>query len=435
MVDTGTIFALSTGAGRAGVAVIRISGPQAFSAAARMAAPLPPPRQAALRAIRHPGLPDDLLDHGLVLTFPGPKSFTGEDCVEFQLHGSPAVIRAVLRALGSLPGLRQAEPGEFTQRAWLNGQLDLLDVERLGDLLAAETETQRRIAVNHAGRFRASVERWREQLLELRLFVEAEIDFADEGDVTDRLDSQTERRVRSLVSDLDQALAGAAVGERLRRGFRVAVLGPPNAGKSTLINALVGREVAITSPVPGTTRDAIEVLLDIDGVAIVITDTAGLRETSDQIEQEGIRRAERAAETADIVLWLSPVDDRQVAPDHRFVTVMTKVDRASGPHKPDGLGVSAYSQESVNALALFLRQQALQGFDDQSDAVLLTHERQASKVAVAKSHLLCAIEQGYPLDLRAEELRLASTALDELVGRIGTEEVLGAIFSRFCIGK
>ena len=379
-----TIFALSSGQGRSGVAVIRLSGPAALDVVAQLAGGAITPRRASLRALRQPSN-GQIIDHGIVLTFPAPASFTGEDCAELQVHGSVAVLRALLGTLAEYPGLRHAESGEFTRRAFLNGRMSLLDVEALGDLLVAETEMQRRLALESASHFAACVDHWRESLLDLQAEIEAGIDFMDEGDVIDRLDSDAQRKIDRLIADMQRSLAGARLAERIRTGLRVAILGPPNAGKSSLLNALAKRDLAITSPIPGTTRDSLEAQLDLDGLPVRLVDTAGLRSIdTDPIEIEGMRRARMAADVADCVLWLSPVDAPEPAPDSRFVTVMTKVDLLDSIEGDDAplvdhtgrMALSIRTGQGLDELITFVRQQALGLSEDIGMAGMVANERQ-----------------------------------------------------------
>ncbi len=428
-----TIFALSSGAARSGVAVIRVSGPAVPQVLSTFIDRPVKPREAALRAIRDPR-DGSLLDRGLVLYFPAPRSFTGEDVVEFQVHGSLAIMRQLLARLADIPGLRPALAGEFTRRAWLGGRMDLLEVEALSDTLAAETELQRKLALEGSRWLRQQSVVWRERLLTLRALVEAQIDFADEGDVLDRLDLETERDIRTLEAEFRAASASLRRGQSLRTGFRVAILGPPNAGKSSLMNALADRDVAITSPIAGTTRDVVETVLDLDGLPVILMDTAGLRhETSDPVEAEGIKRSRKAGDLADLVIWTSPIDSPALPPDANYLVVQTKADL---PHPSSGaLSVSAKTGAGIDSLTKEIRAHA--GFSsDHGLEGLIAHERHASCLLQAASALDRALSHGTStLDLRAEELRLACDALDSLVGRLGPDDVLGEIFSRFCIGK
>jgi tRNA modification GTPase len=430
-----TIFALSSGAARSGVAVIRVSGAAVPQVLATFLDKPVKPREAALRAIRDPR-DGSLLDRGIVLHFPGPHSFTGEDVAEFQVHGSLAVVRHLLSRLGDLAGLRPAQPGEFTLRAWLNGRMDLLEVEALSDMLAAETEIQRKLAVDGSRRLRERIGRWRSDLLGLRALMEAQIDFADEGDVLDRLDSDTEQKIFNLAAEFRAVAGSLRSGQRLRTGFRVAILGAPNAGKSSLMNALADRDIAITSAVPGTTRDVVETIIDLQGLPVILMDTAGLRsDSSDGIEMEGMRRSRLAADGADLVIWASAIDSPAKSPDPAYLHVVTKGDLAPAGCS-SGLVVSALTGFGLDSLTVEILRRAGLGSGQQGLEDLLQHERHAGCLRQAAERLSIALAQSdMTLDIRAEELRLACDSLDRLTGRISPDEVLGEIFSRFCIGK
>ena len=430
-----TIFALATGTGRAAVAIIRISGPHAASALRAMTGLLPAPRQAALVSIRDPQT-DLVLDRGLVLWFPAPYSFTGEDCAELQLHGSRAVVAAALRSLSALAGCRVAEPGEFTRRAFLNGKLDLAAVEGLADLIDADTEAQRRQALRQLdGALGRWVENARERLLECLAWTEAAIDFADEGDIGDSALKMAVEEIERLASSI-KLENGAHAGERVRDGFVVTIAGPPNAGKSTLLNALARREAAIVSPHAGTTRDPIEVDLDLGGYAVLLIDTAGIRDTVDPVEQEGVARAKARAASADLVLWLQPASERPeplTAGFTRLWTVGTKADLVAGPptefdvtlSAPTGLGLDTL----VDRLTALVATELAGG--ESALVVRLRHRHALEEAAKALDRATCADDA----ELVAEELRAANTALGRITGRIDVEDILGAIFSRFCIGK
>ncbi|MEW6122844.1 MAG: tRNA uridine-5-carboxymethylaminomethyl(34) synthesis GTPase MnmE [Pseudomonadota bacterium] len=429
-----TIYALSSGHPPAGIAVLRISGPRAQDAAHSLAGRLPPPRRASLALLRAAdGQP---LDRAMMLFFPGPASATGEDVVELHLHGGRAVVSAVLAALGAMEGLRLAAPGEFTRRAHAAGKMDLAEVEGLADLIDAETEGQRRQALALAsGALSRRVEGWRGRLVRALMLVEAGVDFADEGDVPDALLAPARTEAGLLLAELDAALADAARGERVRDGLAVAIAGPPNAGKSTLLNRLAGREAAIVSHIPGTTRDILEVHLDLAGQAVTLIDTAGLRETDDEIEAEGIRRARARAASADLVLWLSPEGAPPPADLPHALPVRTKADllAAEGAGANGGaLAVSARTGAGLDALVarLTARAEALSG----REPALVTRARQRTALADARGHLARALEATAE-ELFAEDLRLAARSLDAVVGRVDVEDVLDALFRTFCIGK
>ncbi|MCZ8184123.1 MAG: tRNA uridine-5-carboxymethylaminomethyl(34) synthesis GTPase MnmE [Beijerinckiaceae bacterium] len=434
-----TIYALSTGPSVAGIAVIRISGPEAMDVASLFGFVMPKPRQAALRQLCEPGSGEQL-DEGLVIAFRAPHSFTGEDLVELHVHGSRAVVRSVVQVLSGRPGFRPADPGEFTRRAFLNGKMDLLDVEALGDVLQAETRAQARLAESNRHWLRERVASWRDTLVELRGLTEALIDFADEDDVLQTFDSNLQQSILDLTQSLSDAAAPAPAAEIIRDGYRVALLGAPNAGKSSLLNALARRDVAITSEIAGTTRDVLEVNLDLGGFAVVMMDTAGLRETDDQLEQEGISRTRRAADSADLRLWLQPLD--APAPEHELrdgseLLVMTKADLIDSSAKQIyGLVVSAKTGAGLDSLITELAERAREAAWIRQGEVALVHERQRRALLEASEALREAVGFGADaLEMRAEGLRRASLALDRLVGRIEPDHVLDVVFKRFCIGK
>ena len=431
-----TIFALSSGSGRAGVAVIRVSGPRAAIVVDRLCRGTVLPGRVNYRRIVDPQS-GAVLDSGLVLFFPGPASFTGEDVAEFQVHGSIAVVRRLIAVLASFEGCRAADAGEFTRRAFLNGKLDLLDIEALGDLLAAETEAQRKLAVDGSRRLRSLAADWRRRLVLLRGMCEAYIDFSDEGDVSNSIDSESERELIQLRDEIEGVLGGLQTGIRVRAGFRVAVLGPPNSGKSTLVNALADREVSITSAVAGTTRDVVEAHLDLGGLPVIVVDTAGIREDgSDPIENEGIRRARVAADGADLVIWVECIDSLAKPRAEAYLLVRSKADLGIDSPGCDGLPVSARTGEGMTGLVQAIRERCAQLDGDGTFGAVIAHQRQADRLRSAVTHLDHALAfSDVTLDMRAEEFRLACEALDLLVGRVGSEEVLDIVFAQFCIGK
>jgi len=430
MSGTDTIMALSSGALPSGVAVIRLSGPRTREAFLSLAGALPPPRTMALR---HIGA-ERRLDQGLVAWFPGPNSFTGEDCAEFHVHGSPAGVKAILRALGE-NGLRLAEAGEFTRRAFENGKLDLLEVEGLGDLLGAETEKQRQQALaRYDGRLTEKILGWRETLLDLRAEIEARLDFSDEGDVTDELPVSFGNDLLALKKSLNDALGSLTSGRIVREGIRVALAGAPNAGKSSLINALSKSDIAIVSDEAGTTRDVREVPLDIGGQLFVLLDLAGLRETESRAEAEGIRRAEKAIADADILLWLEAPDvDTSIRPESKAVllTIGTKADLGATPGQD--ITLSAETGEGLAMLVQKLREigENLTG----AEPSLISHERDRIGLEDALAAVRDAERRLANWELAAEALRHASLALERLIGRVDAEQVLDRLFSSFCIGK
>lgn len=418
----GTIYALSSGALPSGIAVVRVSGPGALVALQVIAGPLPAPRTATLRTL-HDG--EIVIDRALVLAFPAPASATGEDVAEFHVHGGPAVVAALLAALAQQPGLRPAAAGEFTRRAFHNGRMDLTQAEGLADLVAAETEGQRRAAlVTAGGALRVQVEAWRETVLDRLAEAEAALDFSDEEDVVSTAPSEG---VAALAAAMTAAATDADRAKALRDGLTIVVAGPPNAGKSSLVNALAMRDVAIVSPHPGTTRDAIEVRLDLGGVLVTLVDTAGLREASDPVEAEGIDRARARAANADLVLSLYaegpvPVDG---------VPVRTKIDLAH--HDGGGLGVSVVSGAGLDALTRWLADWARDAARP-DEPPLITQERQRLAIAAAAAALHEAATEGDAV-LQAESLRTAAASLGSVTGAVGVEDVLDRIFGRFCIGK
>jgi tRNA modification GTPase len=434
-----TIYAQASGLGRAAIAVLRLSGANVRNIVASLTGKQPEPRHATLTTFRDPAS-GTAIDRGLVIFFPGPESFTGEDCAEFHVHGGPAVVAALIRALSGFPKTRPAEAGEFTRRAFENGKLDLTEVEGLADLVAAETEAQRRQALRQMqGGLHHKAEAWRAALLEASALLEAEIDFADEADVAPLARKHLAAILAPVLSDLKAALSAGRPGERLRDGLVVVIAGPPNAGKSTLLNALARREAAIVSEIPGTTRDAIEVHLDVAGYPLTLIDTAGLRETTEFIEEIGVARARARAEAADLILWLNEPGapaPSTFSPSIKVWPILTKIDLGPAPPpKGDALPLSAATGENldllIDKLATFAH--AVTGAGETS---LITRERhrKAFEAAVA------ALERGEqnlygPVELLAEELRAAIRALEMLIGKIDVETLLGEIFARFCIGK
>lgn len=434
-----TIAAVSTAQGKAAIAVIRLSGPEAGGAIEALAGPRPEPRRASLRAIRDPRDGAEI-DHGLVLWFPGPASATGEDMAELQLHGGRAVIAAALDAVLALPGLRAAEPGEFTRRAFVAGRMDLVEAEGLADLLAAETEGQRRQALRQSsGALSARLDGWRGKLLGAMALVEAGIDFSDEDGVPAEVRTAARSEIEALSAEIAAALADTRA-ERLREGFQVAILGRPNVGKSSLLNALARREVAIVTDAPGTTRDVLEVHLDLDGLPVVIADTAGLREAEDLAEQEGVRRAAARAETADLALWIEdaarPSDQPPAFASAAIWHVANKIDLAPDAASDADHRISVRTGEGLAELiaALGRAGHASLGAGEHAGLTRARHRDALGAVARALKEALEGWET-LPDELLAERLRTAATELGRVTGRIGVEDVLGRVFSEFCIGK
>lgn len=422
---TSTIFALSSGSPPAAIGVIRISGPRAGAALEALAGPLPAPRTAALRWLVDGR--GDRLDRALILWFPGPRTATGEDLAELHVHGGRAVVAALQVALGAKDGLRPAEPGEFTRRAFANGVIDLAEAEGLGDLLAAETEGQRRHALAIAGgALSRQVEAWQQAILEASACIEAILDFGDEGDV-----DADEARPRAIADGVAAGIArllAAPPAERLRDGVRVVLAGPPNAGKSTLFNALAGREAAIVTDIPGTTRDVIEAPIVLAGQPILLIDTAGLREGDDPVERIGVARAEDALAGADIVLWLG---DPGAAPDHPgLIRIGARCD-ATGHRVGVDLSVSVHAGEGMDRLRDLLIDHVRALLPREADLAVNARQRAALEEALEGLHLATSPDAL----LFAEGLRLARVALDRITGRAGIEDMLDGLFGRFCIGK
>ena len=429
-----TIFALATGGSRAAIAIVRIAGPKADAIAEAVAGRVPEPRVAALMRLRDPGT-DETLDHALVLYFEAGRSEIGEDCLELHLHGSPAVVAGVLGVLGAMPGVRQAEPGEFARRAFANGKLDLAQVEGLADLIDAETTWQRRQAQRQmSGAMRDATAPWREALLRASAQVETAIDFADDVDLGDSVAADVSVLLEPVRAGLRAELAQGRAAERVRDGVQIVIAGPPNAGKSTLLNTLVRREAAIVSAIAGTTRDPIEVHLDLGGCPVTLVDTAGLRESADAIEQIGVIRARARAEAADLVLWLGG-DDAPVfaAPVWR---IATKADlRAGEDATPQVLSLSAKTGENLEVLVARLASFAKSLVSTGAGGLLARarHRHAFEAALVALDHAVG--DTTLPVELLAEDLRRARFALERLIGTVDVEDILGDIFSRFCIGK
>jgi tRNA modification GTPase len=443
---TDTIYALSSAAGRAAVAVVRVSGPAVPAIVKAMSGSLPPPRTAVFRSVRHPQT-RDVIDEGLVLFFPAPNSATGEHLAEFQIHGGRAVVQALYAALGTFSACRPAEPGEFARRGFENGKIDLTAAEGIADLIDAETEMQRRQAQRQAGGALAALyDDWRERLIQAQALVEAAIDFSDEADVGDGACRAATALASPLLAEIREHLGGASYGEIIRSGYRIVIAGPPNAGKSSLLNALARREAAIVSEEAGTTRDIIEVHLDLEGLPVIVSDTAGIRKTEGRIEQEGIRRALDRIQDANLVLWLQAADaDYQEPPPQgalantSLLAVRTKSDLLSEPHQP----AERHSEIFISTLTghgmtdLIERLVAIAGAETSAqDHLVPTNARHRHYLEAAAVQLQVFLEADMAdQELRAEDLRIAASALGRLTGRIDVEDILDEIFFRFCIGK
>ncbi|MBI1186427.1 MAG: tRNA uridine-5-carboxymethylaminomethyl(34) synthesis GTPase MnmE [Alphaproteobacteria bacterium] len=441
-----TIAALATGAGRAGVAIVRVSGPHAGACLdALTQKPRPKPHRATVRTFMHPHTREQI-DEGLALFMPSPNSFTGEDVAEFQVHGGGAIVAALIDALTALPNVRLAEPGEFTRRAFEHGKLDLTQAEAIADLVDAETEGQRKQALRQfRGALENRIEQWRSALIRIMALCEAEIDFPDE-DLPDQLAQTARPLIASLSVELASFLDDAHRGERVRDGFRIAIIGAPNAGKSSLLNALAKREAAIVSDIPGTTRDIVEVRMVLAGYPVWIADTAGLREASDAIEAEGVRRALERARDAD--LRIGVIDSRETAiPDAlaaHDIAVFSKVDLAA-PHADamreartrdlEPRPLSVRTGEGVAALVVAVEQRVAAALASEEAAPITRarHRALIEETHAALTRADAALEEG--AELAAEDLRLAARALGRITGRVDVEDILGEIFSRFCIGK
>jgi tRNA modification GTPase len=446
-----TIFALSSGRPPSAIALVRVSGPQAGNALTSLAGKIPAPRLATRVLLRA----DDQtpIDDAVVLWFPGPASATGEDVAEFHIHGGRAVLAALFAALAALPDVRAAEPGEFTRRAFENGKLDLTEAEALDDLIHADTDRQRRQALRQLkGLLGDKARDWRARIIEASALVEAGIDFSDEGDVSTELIAPALEKIKILLFEIEEVLVAQGRSERLREGLVVAIAGPPNVGKSTLMNALARREVAIVSPHAGTTRDIIEVQLDLDGYPVTVIDTAGVRETDDPVEQEGVRRARARAADADLVLWLVDGHHEIDLPDSAAPVwaVRNKIDLegeepiagsstaprvAPGPTGGIGIGISASRGDGIGelvaALVSFSREYLGSG-----EGGLIARQRQREllqQTAASLRRSIAVVETGE--ELAAEELRAAAHSLGRLLGRVDVEDILDVIFREFCIGK
>jgi tRNA modification GTPase len=453
MSDRPTIFALSSGRPPAAIAVVRVSGPRAGVALEKLIGRLPEPRKASLGRVRDPAS-GEVIDEALALWFPAPRSETGEDVAELQLHGGQAVIAGVLYALGRIEGCRPAEAGEFTRRAFENGRLDLTAVEGLADLIAAETPAQRRLAFRQLkGLIGDRAEAWRRRLIEALALVEARIDFSDEADVPEDLLGPALHAAQQLRDEIAGVLADGGRGERLRDGLVVAIAGPPNVGKSTLLNRLARREAAIVSPHAGTTRDVIEVHLDLDGYPVTLLDTAGMREGAEPVEQEGVRRARQRAAAADLVLWvidpwaggLAANGYPQDLADTEIWLVRNKIDQADIRFYAYGakcgnteykftLLISALMGTGMEALTAALSAYA-QTYFAATESTVITRARHRHALEETVAALDRALSHSADEELIAEELRTAATTLGRLTGRVDVEDILDVIFRDFCIGK
>jgi tRNA modification GTPase len=441
-----TIFALSSGRPPTAIAIVRLSGPEAGRALELLAGRIPAPRMATRALLRDAD--HQPIDDAVVLWFPAPASATGEDVAEFHVHGGRAVLASMFATLSALVNLRAAEAGEFTRRAFENGKLDLTEAEGLDDLIHADTDRQRRQALRQLkGLLGDRAKHWRAQIIEASALIEAGIDFSDEGDVPAELIAPALARVRQLADEIEQVLDSQGRSERLRDGLVVAIAGPPNVGKSTLINQLVRREVAIVSPHAGTTRDVIEVQLDLDGYPVTVIDTAGIRETDDPVEQEGVRRARARAAEADLVLWLVDAQLEAKLPtiegDTPVWTIRNKIDldrAGSAASKPGldgevGFAISASRGDGLPDVIAALVKFA-QNYFGAGEGALIGRERQRVLLRQTADSLRRSIDViGQGEELAAEDLRTAAHSLGRLLGRVDVEDILDVIFREFCVGK
>ncbi|KSV64796.1 hypothetical protein N185_34700 [Sinorhizobium sp. GW3] len=442
MTATHTIYALSSGSLPAGVAVVRISGGRTEAVLQALCGGVPTPRSATLRSIRSRN--GDVIDSGLVLYFRGPASFTGEDCAELQIHGGRAAVNALLEELSKLEGLRHAEAGEFSRRAFQNGKLDLVEVEGLADLIAAETEMQRRLAIEHSGGGQSKIYAgWAKRLTHARAMIEAELDFADEDDVPGSVSERIWQDMSMLSQEIAAHIADAPIAEIIRDGLKIVIAGAPNAGKSSLLNALAQRDIAIVTEIAGTTRDVLSVDLSLAGFSVKLYDTAGLRETDERVEQEGIRRAREIIERADLILLLADAPDGfDVMSDFPSDTtpvlrVGTKLDRGSDGWREGAADVlvSTRTGEGMERLLDAIAAH-LPDLSGRTSLSLPSRRRHVDSLRQAQRSIDDSLaSQDLGLDIRAELLRLAGDAIGRITGRVDVENLLDVIFSEFCIGK
>lgn len=431
-----TIFALSSGSLPSGVGVIRISGPDSASVLKQLTGSVPNPRSANFRSLYD--REGNLIDRGICIFFQGPASFTGEDCAEFQVHGGKAVIAKLLDTLAAIPNMRGADAGEFTRRAYINGKLDLANAEALSDLISAETEVQRRFAISNSdGRHRQLYDDWRHQLIEARALIEAELDFSDEADVPGSVSDVVWEKVQNLHQKIASHAASYHDAEIIRDGLQVVILGAPNAGKSSLLNALAKRDIAIVTDEAGTTRDMLEVHLDLGGLKVILTDTAGIREAEGNVEAIGIKRSLERAHNADLILHVEDMVDPiafEGMPEGPLIRIGNKADLSSGNAVANyDCLVSTHTGLGLEGLTELLKKHGAQYLEN-STAVLPFRERHKILIDEAVMHIGYALSEN-ELELAAERLRLASDALGRICGKIDVEDLLDTIFSTFCIGK
>lgn len=436
-----TIFAVATGRGKSGLSVIRVSGPDASLALAVFNIGPLEPRRATLRRLR--AADAEIIDEALCLWFPGPDSFTGEDTLEFQCHGAVSIVARMLELLGRVPGFRLARPGEFSRRALDNGRMDLVQAEGLADLIDSETEQQRQQAIRQlTGGLSREVDQWRSELIAILALFEADLDFSDEGDVDSGVLSGAEFRLSQLKGQMVKVLATGDRGERLREGVTIVLAGAPNAGKSTLLNALAQRDIAIVSSIPGTTRDIVEARLDLGGYPVTVLDTAGLRISADEIEQEGVRRMLARASAADIVVWLRSAKEIDSGLPTEFGTlpgfvlsVITQIDK--GAPEMEGLKISALTGEGMDVFLQALTELVADRIGQSAEGAVLTRARQREAVAEAVESVdrALAILHSAGTELVVEEVRISMRAIARVTGHVGVDDILDRLFSQFCIGK
>ena len=430
-----TIYALSSGGLPSGVAVIRLSGPESWLIAKKLVGDLPEPGFLKLANMRDPSN-DAVLDKGMLVCFQAPKSFTGEDVVELHCHGSRATVQAIFRVLDGFENCRMAEAGEFSRRGFENGKFDLTEIEGLSDLIAAETEAQRVLALRQSGgELRSLFEGWREGLIRSRALTEAELDFSDEEDVPGGVSDQVWSEISRLHVDIACHLDDGRAGEIVRDGYRIVLAGPPNAGKSSLLNALARRDVAIVTPEAGTTRDVIDVSIDLDGFKVTLSDTAGIRRTDNVVEREGISRATRAMQQADKVLWLQPVDqDEDKDRPENAVLVRSKSDLPGAEAAGVGLFVNTVAENGLDGLLSYLKQELI-NYTGGFESSISTRQRHRRALMAVQGCLLESLDGSREIELRSEHLRRAAEHLGRITGRIDVEDLLDVIFSEFCVGK